>query len=207
MFLQPLVTRAELEQWPFSYCYVETDGERLASFADTPTLSALYVNSDAVKRKWLSVMSCLTFALHLPVDIEDTTVQGLISEIRAANGLAGWKCPNSVRPYQAVAQEVMVPLGWSTMSLADKQSMEEYLQLCLNAAVIGSEVSNNMDSVSQRLDATTGRRLFATMQDLINPQSQVIVDAISKVTNPDIAKELRAENFVSQASAVQDYLS
>jgi hypothetical protein len=149
------------------------------------------VCTEPCEHTWSAAIDACTAILREPIDIDDEAVQDFIIDVRSANGFAGWKCPKSVLAFQAVAAGVQVTLSYHKLSEADRESMDDYIQLCLKAAVLGYESLNNTAELRQTLSEADLQKFYGLTRSHADPDSKRIVQALSKITNPDLLQEIK----------------
>jgi hypothetical protein len=133
------------------------------------------------------------------LELENPMLQDVLVEVRAWNGFAGWKCPEAVSIYQAIARELQGPLDWHNLSKQTKGSMNDYLLICREMGVVGAELLIQMDATTTTVDLKTGVRHVEMTRKHADPQSMAIVKAIEKISNPTVREELLRNNMASRA--------
>jgi len=133
-------------------------------------------------------------ALKIPAAVFMTETQSVIVEVRAANQFAGWQCPESVRIYQLIAWEVQRSLDWHGYSETTKQSMNDYLEICLD---VGDVASIDIEKTKITVDPKTSLRHVEMLKRHADRQSIAIARAINKISDPVVQKKVLELKMVS----------
>jgi hypothetical protein len=74
--------------------------------------------------------------------LSDELLQGIIISIRSSNGKRTWSEPHGVSRYQTIACAVQEPVKWESLSVDDRESLDDYIQYTLRYT-LGSTASSD----------------------------------------------------------------